>query len=51
MKGANVHRNFQKINAKADAWFEGDVENLWKKLTESQADEVCGRTKDPPRHT
>ena len=54
LKEADVHRNFQeKINAKADAEFEGDVENLWTKLKErllEVADEVCGRTKGPPRH-
>ena len=54
LKEANVHRNFQeKINAKADAEFEGDVENLWKKLKErllEVADEVFGRTKGSPRH-
>ena len=52
LKEADVHRNFQeKINAKADAEFEGDVENLWKKLKEKQpevADEVCGRTQGFP---
>jgi hypothetical protein len=33
--------------------FEGDVENLLMKLKERPlevADEVCGRTKGPPRH-
>ena len=35
LKEADVHRNFQdKINAKADAEFDGDVENLWTKLKE-----------------
>ena len=50
-KEADVHRNFQeKINAMADAEFEGDVENLWLNLKErllEVADEVCGRTKGP----
>ena len=53
LKEADVHRNFQeKINAKADEELEDDVENLWKKLKErllEVADEVCGRTKGPPR--
>ena len=54
LKEADVHRNFQeKINAKADAKFEGDVENLWMKLKErllEVADEVCGRAEGPLRH-
>jgi hypothetical protein len=52
LKEADVHRNFQKkINAKADAEFEGAIENLWMKLKErllEVADEVCSRTKGPP---
>ena len=54
LKEADVHRNFQeKISAKAETEFEGDVENVWKKLKEKLlevADEVYGRTKGSPRH-
>ena len=46
--------NFEeKIRERADIGGEGDVEGLWLKLKESlleAADEVCGRTKGPPRH-
>jgi hypothetical protein len=54
--GLEIERrwNFQeKINAKGDASFEDDVENLLKKLKErllEVKDEVCCRTKGPLRH-
>jgi len=55
LKEEDVHRQFQdKIQAKADVRVEGDdVEGLWTKLKESLlevSDQVCGRTKGPPRH-
>jgi hypothetical protein len=54
LKEADVHRNlWEKINAKADADFKADVENLWMTLKErllEVVEKVCGRTKCPPRH-
>jgi hypothetical protein len=54
LKETDVHRNFQEqINAKAEAEFEGNIENWWMKLKErllEVADEVCDRTYGHLRH-
>jgi len=54
LKEEEIHKNFQaKFQAKADVRVGDDVESLWSNLKESildVADEVCGRTKGPPRH-
>ena len=54
MKEKEAQRKYEaKIQAKAETLVSGDVESLWMKLKESllaAADEVCGRTKDPPIH-
>ena len=54
LKEEELRLNFEeKIKVKADLRGVGDVENMWKMLKESLlevADEVCGRTKGPPRH-
>lgn len=54
LKEEELRRNFEgKIQVKADLRGDEDVESMWMMLTESLlevADEVCGRTKGPPRH-
>ena len=54
LKEEEIHMKFkEKFQSKAESRVADNVESLWKTLKDSLlnvADEVCGRTKGPPRH-